>query len=128
MARVIEEADRLGRRDISDELEAFLIKLLDTVVQYRTDDGRFHDILDDPGSFIDGTSAMMMAATIYRGIKHGYISGTYRDYADRAVDTVSAKIDAYGLIREVSGCPDFISEGTSAEAQAAYIMAVSWRH
>lgn len=127
LARVIEEADRRERSDISDELKAFLIKLLDKVLEYRISDGRFHDILDDPESFVDGTSAMMMAAAVYRGMIHGYISDTYREYADRAVDTVSDKIDAYGLVREVSGCPHFVSEGTSAEAQAAYIMAVSWR-
>ena len=41
--------------------------------------------------------------------------------------TVSEKTDAFGLVHEVSGCPDFTSEGTSAEAQAAFIMADTWR-
>ena len=52
------------------------------------------DIIDDPGSFVDGTSSMMTAAVIYRG--------------------------------NVGGCPDFVTQGTSAEAQAAYIMASAW--
>lgn len=127
LARVIEEAVSRERRDIFDELSMFLIKLLDEVIIYRTSDGRFHDILDDPDSFVDGTSAMMMAAAVYRGIYHGYVPATFREYADRAVESVSTRIDEYGLVREVSGCPDFISEGTSAEAQAAYIMAVARR-
>ena len=45
----------------------------------------------------------------------------------RAYATVSSKIDRYGLIREVCGCPDFTSEGTSAEAQAAFLMATAFR-
>ena len=127
LSRVIEEAINQSRTDIFEELTAFLNELLESVLQYQIPDGRFHDILDDPESFIDGTSAMMMAATVYRGICHGYVSDKYKEHADRAVDTVSEKIDDYGLIREVSGCPDFVSEGTSAEAQAAYIMALAWR-
>ena len=38
----------------------------------------------------------------------------------------SGKIDGMGLVREVCGCPHFEEEGTSAEAQAAWIMADSW--
>ncbi len=29
---------------------------------------------------------------------------------------------------EVCGCPDFVRAGTSAEAQAAFIMASAWKH
>ena len=36
-------------------------------------------------------------------------------------------MDEYGLIRGVCGCPHFISEGTSAEAQAAFVMAEAWK-
>ena len=36
------------------------------------------------------------------------------------------RIDGLGLVRGVCGCPDFVSEGTSAEAQAAFLMADAW--
>ena len=35
-------------------------------------------------------------------------------------------VDGMGLVRGVCGCPDFVSEGTSAEAQAAFLMADAW--
>ena len=89
-------------------------------------DGRFSDIIDDPGSFVDGTSSMMTAAVIYRGNTGGYVRCGI-EFADRAFETVTGKIDDIGLIREVSGCPDFVTQGTSAEAQAAYIMASAWK-
>ncbi len=127
LARVTEEADRLGRADIRDELTGFIADLLTAMFQYQLPDGRFHDILDAEETFIDGTSAMMMAAAVYRGICHGYLPEVYRKNADRAFETVTGAIDPYGLIRQVCGCPDFVSEGTSAEAQAAYIMASVWR-
>ena len=127
LARVIEEAANKGRKDICDELAPFLGELLDGMLKYVREDGRFSDILDDEASFADGTSSMMMAATVYRGIKGGYIPAERKAAADKAYETVSQTIDDYGLLREVCGCPDFTSEGTSAEAQAAYIMATAWR-
>ena len=127
LARVIEEAANKGRKDICDELAPFLGELLDGMLKYVREDGRFSDILDDEASFADGTSSMMMAATVYRGIKGGYIPEERKSAADKAYETVSQTIDDYGLLREVCGCPDFTSEGTSAEAQAAYIMATAWR-
>ncbi len=127
LARILEEARKRERDDVFDELLGVQKSLLENMLKYQTPDGRFHDILDDPGSFVDGTSAMMMAAAIYRGVGNGYLDKQWLPYADRAYLTVSQKIDGYGLIREVCGCPDFISEGTSAEAQAAYLMAGAWR-
>ena len=127
LARVIEEAEKKGRTDISDELIPFLNELLDGMLKYAREDGRFGDILDDEMSFADGTSSMMMAATVYRGIKGGYIPAARKAAADKAYETVSQAIDEYGLLQEVCGCPDFTSEGTSAEAQAAYIMATAWK-
>ena len=97
------------------------------MLKYQLPDGRFHDILDTEDTFIDGTSAMMMTAAIYRCICLGYFSVKYRENADRAFRTVTESIDTYGLLRHVCGCPDFVSEGTSAEAQAAYIMASAWK-
>ena len=68
LARVIEAALKAGRRDIADELAAFMTELLDGLLVWTTEDGRFRDILDDETSFVDGTSAVMMAAAVYRGI------------------------------------------------------------
>ena len=69
---------------------------------------------------------MMTAAAIYRGYTGGYVSAGI-DFADRAFETVTGPVDDLGLIHEVSGCPDFVTQGTSAEAQAAYIMASAWK-
>ena len=127
LARVLEEARNCGREDIFTELLVFQKKLLESMLKYRTSDGRFHDILDDADTFVDGTSSMMMTSAIYRGIYNGYLDKSWRSYADQAYMTVLQKVDNYGLVREVCGCPDFLSEGTSAEAQAAFIMADAWR-
>ena len=127
LARVTEAARAAGEDAIADETAAFLDGLLAAMLRYRLPDGRFRDILDDPESFPDGTSAMMMAAAVYRGIAGGYVDRKYAPAAETAYETVSGKIDAFGFVRGVCGAPHFESEGTSAEAQAAFIMADAWR-
>ena len=127
LARVAEAAGEAGRTDIRTEMASFLNRLLESMLALQMPDGRFHDILDEPDSFADGASALMTAAAIYRGILHGYVDPEHRTAAETAFRTVTEKVDGIGLIHEVCGCPDFVSPGTSAEAQAAYVMADAWR-
>lgn len=127
MARVIDFAKASGREDIWNPLLAKFMNLLDSILQYQLDDGRFHDILDEEDSFIDGASAMMFAAAIYRGHKNGWLNSQYLEAANRVCKTMDDYVDEYGIIHGVCGCPHFVSEGTSAESMAAYIMMHAWR-
>lgn len=127
LSRIIEDAIRLERPDIQKELTIIFTDTIRAMLKYQLKDGRFSDILDDPDSFTDGTSSMMLSAAIYRGNLKGYLDFGIKE-ADMVYETVTGKIDDYGLVREVSGCPDFLTQGTSAEAQAAYIMASAWRN
>lgn len=127
ISRVISELRTRGLTDACCELVQLGNDLLISVLKYQLEDGRFHDIMDDETSFIDGTSSMMVAAYIYRGIFEGYVDKKYIENANKAYDTVTSKIDEYGIIREVCGCPHFVSEGTSAEAQASYLIASAWK-
>ena len=127
LARVTELAGEQGFRTVQDEMAVFLNRLLESMLNWQLPDGRFRDILDDEESFADGTSAMMMAAAVFRGIRGGYVSRVYWPAAEKAFRTVSGMIDGMGLVRGVCGCPDFVKEGTSAEAQAAFVMAGTMR-
>lgn len=127
IARLMQEAQRLGREDVYLYLNSLFIKLLDAMKKFSLPNGRFRDILDNEGSFVDGTSSMMYAASVYRGVCKGFISRDYLQYADQAYESVKKDIDSFGILRHVAGCPDFKSEGTSAEAQAAFIMADAWK-
>lgn len=101
--------------------------LLDNMLKYQCQDGRFHDILDEETSFIDGTSAMMMATYIYKSVYLKFLPDTYLKYANKVAETMEKYIDPYGIIHEVCGCPNFDSSGTSAESMAAYIMMHAWK-
>lgn len=127
VARVAVEAKKRGRLDLYDELTAMGNELLDAMLRYQLPDGRFHDIMDDESTFVDGTSSMMMSVYIYRGVLEGWLDKKYLEKAERAYQTVTGKVDRFGIVHEVCGCPHFVSEGTSAEAQASLIMADAWR-
>lgn len=122
IGRVIDIAIEKGRRDLAERLIRYGTGLLDAMLPYQMKDGRFHDILDEEDSFVEGTAAMMMAAFLYRGIAGGWLEEKYKVAADRVRETMEAYVDEYGIIHEVCGCPHFDRVGTSAESMAAYLM------
>lgn len=127
VARVAIEAKKRGMLAEYEELTAMGNELLDAMLAYQLPDGRFHDIMDDESSFIEGTASMMMSVYIYRGVIEGWLDKKYIAFAEKAFASVTANIDAFGILRHVCGCPHFVVEGTSAEAQASYVMAATWR-
>lgn len=104
------------------ELISFLIDLLNGCLAYQREDGLFHDILDDPATFVDTNVSQMIAYTIYRGVEAGYLAKDYLPAADQIREAVQSKVDAYGFVRGVCGMPDFTSSGVATEGQAFYLL------
>jgi rhamnogalacturonyl hydrolase YesR len=121
LARVIREAKDAADRRLYVQYVERATKLLDAMLAFQLEDGSFRDILDDETSFRDGTSSMMTAAAIYGGVGEGWLDRKYLKNADAAFESSNGRIDEHGVIHGVCGSPRFVSEGTSAEAQAAYI-------
>lgn len=126
LLRTAEAAHAQGFSEIAADLFHQAAALLEHMLRYQLPDGRFHDILDEDASFVDGTSSMMAAAAIARGIYNRTVPAGYAAKAAQTLQTVEDTVDEIGLIHGVCGCPDFLREGTSAEAQAAYLMAHAW--
>lgn len=127
MIAVYERAKENHLEEIAEKLAELSKNLLDNLLKFQLADGRFHDILDDETSFVDGASAMMIATYIYRSVKSGILPENYLKNADKISETMENYVDSYGIIHGVCGCPDFLSEGTSAESMAAYIMMQAWK-
>jgi unsaturated rhamnogalacturonyl hydrolase len=102
-------------------------ELLDACARWERPDGRFHDVLDDPATFVDGTAGLMLAFAAFTGIADGWLSREYAEPASRWADAALARVDEHGLVREVCGAPHFDKQGTSAEAQAFALMAMTAR-
>ncbi|KAJ8462026.1 hypothetical protein ONZ51_g11163 [Trametes cubensis] len=103
----------------------------------------FHDVLDDPHSFVETNLAQMLAYTIYRLLDLHAHSARFRALglpplfsddqvvweqdADAMREAARAKTDRWGFVRDVCGSPTFDKPGTAAEGQAwGVMMEVAW--
>ena len=126
IARVLKEAKSIGDADTYKTLLQTGREILDSVLKFQRDDGIFHDFLNEPNTFTDGTTAMMCATFIYRGLSEGWLEKKYKQHADRVRKTMNKKIDEFGLIHGVCGAPTFRKQGFATDAQASWIMMDTW--
>lgn len=113
--------------EVAARLRDMARMLVQAMIPFQEDVGLFHDILDQPASFLDGTSAMMMAGTVYRGVYEGWLDKRYLANADRVYEAMCRRVDGIGILHEVCGSPDFMHAGNSAEAQASFLLMDAWR-
>jgi unsaturated rhamnogalacturonyl hydrolase len=119
MARVIDVLpDGSARQQIIDDVS----QLLDGCLVYLRDDGLFHDVVNNPDTFIETNLAQMLAYTIYRGIRAGWLHEMYRDSADKMRAAAFRKVDAFGLVQDVCGAPMFDRPGVAPEGQAFFLL------
>ena len=100
----------------------YVTKLLNGCLKHQRQDGLFHDILDDPTSFVETNVGQMIAYSIYRGVMRGYLNKDYIAAADRIRKAVNKKVDNLGFVREVCGMPEFEHPGVATEGQVFYIL------
>ncbi|MDR0223146.1 MAG: glycoside hydrolase family 88 protein [Oscillospiraceae bacterium] len=125
-ARLMTEAIKKHESQVANDLQSAGIALLEAMLKFQHSDGRFHNILDNDQTFLDGASAMMVAAFIYRGIYEGWLNEKYKKKADLIRETMTDYIDGDGFLHGVCGPSDFEKEGTSSVAQSAFIMMDAW--
>jgi len=95
---------------------------IDGCLPYLRSDGLFHDIIDDSNSFVETNFAQMVAYTIYRGIKSGWLDKLYLEKAEKMRAAAYSKIDEHGYVQGVCGAPTFNSSGRATEGQAFFIL------
>jgi rhamnogalacturonyl hydrolase YesR len=104
------------------KLIGYLKDLIDGCLANIRTDGLFHNIVDNPKTFVETNLAQMLSYSIYRGIKGGWIDSSYKDKADRMRSAVHSKVDNLGLVQGVCGSPEFDHPGTATEGQAFFIL------
>ena len=100
-------------------------EVLDACLALRRPDGLFHDVLDDPSTFVETNAAQMFAYAAFVGAADGWLPASYAGTARDLLTAASSKIDEHGLVRGACGSPTFDHPGTSAEAQAFHLLAVA---
>jgi unsaturated rhamnogalacturonyl hydrolase len=104
------------------KLASYIKDTVDGCLAWLRPDGFFHDVVDDPASFVETNLAQIMSYTIYRGCRDGRFDASYKATADRMREAARSKVDRLGLVRDVCGSPTFEAPGTATEGQAFFIL------
>jgi rhamnogalacturonyl hydrolase YesR len=109
-------------KDDKKELIDYTTDLIDGCISHIRPDGFFHNIIDDPDSFVETNLGQQLAYTIFRGIKEGWLDKKYFRYAEKMRFASLSKVDEFGLVQGVCGSPEFDHPGTATEGQAFSIL------
>lgn len=95
---------------------------IDGCLKYLRPDGFFHDIVDDPGSFVETNLSQMIAYGLFSGMKSKWLSEDYLDTALKLQKAAHSKVDEWGYVQDVCGAPWFDAPGRATEGQAFFLL------
>lgn len=121
MTRVLRALPESQRAE-KQKLKSYIRDLLDGCFRYQRKDSLFHDVLDQPETFVETNLAQMLAYTIYRNIDLGWLGGDYLKKAEAMRQAVHKKVDSLGYVNDVCGSPFFQSPGVATEGQAFFLL------
>ncbi|MGA9070290.1 MAG: glycoside hydrolase family 88 protein [Terracidiphilus sp.] len=101
---------------------SFAREIIDGCITYQRADGLFHNVVDQPATFVETNLAQMLAFAIYQGIIDLWLPASYQAHADTMRAAARLKMDADGYVQGACGAPDFDNPGPSTEAQAFCIL------
>jgi rhamnogalacturonyl hydrolase YesR len=105
-----------------DRLIAYVKEHLSSILDHMRSDGLYHDIVDDPDSFVETNLGQMIAYTIYTGVKSGWLDKNLIPKAKQIRSAARSKVDEYGYVQGVCGAPYFNNSGRATEGQAFFIL------
>ncbi len=98
LARVIRSLPAERSKD-RERLAAFARDIVDGSLRHQRADGLFHNVVDQPSTFVETNLAQMLAYAVYEGVAEGWLPKNYRTYADKMREAARAKMDAYGYVQ-----------------------------
>ena len=129
----------MGDKQIMELLQTsydILRRTLEACFKHMRPDGLFHDILDDPSSFVETNFSQQLAYTVYRLLDLQLHSppevsscfsfpplspdliADWESKADAMYWAAVKQTDRWGFVNGVCGSPTFDKAGTAAEGQA----------
>jgi len=103
-------------------LVSYVKDVLDGCLKYLSPDGMFHDIVNRPDTFPEVNLSQMLAYTIFRGVKAGYLDSGYIAKAEIMRKASNDRVDQLGYVNDVCGLPNFDRSYFAPEAQAFYLL------
>lgn len=99
-----------------------LRQVIDGCLTYRREDGLFHNVVDQPQTFVETNLAQMLTYSIYRGLQFGILDASYQSHADVMRAAAHQQVDTYGFVQSVCGAPNFDRPGIATEGQAFFLL------
>ena len=96
-------------RERADLKERF-VSLMERVLPYQCEDGGFHDVMDDPSTYMETEAPAMIACAIYAGIRDGILDDE-TDEADNGELPEKSVNRGYGILDDETDETDKI-DGT----------------
>jgi len=121
MTRVAHALPESRMKD-KEQLHGYIRECIDGCLTYLREDGLFHNIVDEPESFVETNLSQMAAYTIFRGLERGWLPASYLEAAVKMRKAAQGKMDSFGMVRGVCGSPEFDHPGAATEGQAFYIL------
>jgi unsaturated rhamnogalacturonyl hydrolase len=121
LARVIRSLPE-ERAEDRKRLAVFAREVIDGCLKHQRFDGLFHDVVDQPATFVETNLAQMLSFSIYQGITDQWLPQEYRKHADKMRTAARVKMDRFGFVLGACSAPDFDRPGISTEAQSFCIL------
>jgi len=121
ITRVIRSLPKSMERE-RNRLISYVTEVIDGCVAHMRDDGLFHDVVNDPASFVETNLGQMISYSIFRGVEGGWLSSSYVRYAQKMRKAAWSKVDRYGLVQGVCGVPEFNRPYVAPEGQAFFLL------
>jgi len=72
------------------------------LAHFQDEDGMWHEVIDEPGSYAETSATSMITFSIVRGIRRGWLdAATYQPRVDRAWQAVLARIGSDGRLMDI---------------------------
>jgi unsaturated rhamnogalacturonyl hydrolase len=105
-----------------NRLITYVKEVIDGCLVHMRDDGLFHNIVNDPTTFVETNFGQMVSYSIFRGVKGGWLDNSYIKHAEKMRKAARSKVDRYGLVQGVCGVPDFDRPYIAPEGQAFFLL------
>ncbi len=121
ITRVIRALPESRARE-KETLVSHVREIIDGCLVHQRPDGLFHNVVDQPDTFIETNLAQMLSYSIYRGVAGGWLPSAYLEQAEGMRTAVHKKVDSSGYVQGVCAAPTFDRAGTAPEGQAFFLL------
>jgi len=112
----------VNRMEEKKKLILYVKEIVDGCLKYLRPDGMFHDVVNRPETFPEVNLSQMLAYTLFRGVKAGYLDSDYLVKAEIMRNAANDCVDSLGYVHDVCGLPNFDRPYFAPEAQAFYLL------